>query len=104
MYTKKICSFPPIKITGSLSVYPGLPVSICCAMALSTEQIGFREDNEFPICELQFISIRRIMAVEAPSHAFSMVQLDVYVFILELSLRGVSRNAFMAGTAWENSL
>jgi hypothetical protein len=43
------------------------------------------------------------MAVEAPSHAFSMVQLDVYVFILELSLRGVSRNAFMAGIAWENS-
>ncbi len=72
----------PRKVPGSLSVDARLPVFENVAVAFSAEPIAFGKVDKFPIVKSQPISFCRIMAIEAPSHCFRMMQLDLGMFFL----------------------
>ncbi len=97
--TEIVGSFPAPKITGPFSVDTGFPVSIHGAVTFAAEPIALREIDELSIIKPELVAILCIVAVEAPSHALCMVELDVRMFFLEFPLFRIDLHAGMAVAA-----
>jgi hypothetical protein len=65
------------KVSRPFSMDACPPVSKDGAMTFAAEPIAFGKVDEFPVVKPQLISFCRIMAIEAPSHRFRMMQLDL---------------------------
>ena len=70
------------KVSRPFPMETCLPVLVHISVTFATEPVAFGKLNEFAIVEPQFISIPRIVAVEAPSHGLRMVQRDIGMLFL----------------------
>jgi len=69
------------KISRPFSMDACPPVSKGGAMTFAAEPIAFSKVDEFPVVKSQLISFCCIMAIEAPSHRFRVMQLDLGMLI-----------------------
>jgi hypothetical protein len=79
------------------------PVLVDRTMAFTTELVAFRKINQLSVIESQFIPIFCIMAVKTPSHGLRMMQLDLRMFLFQLSLFPVDLHGGMAVAAGEDA-
>jgi hypothetical protein len=84
------------KVSGPLPMDARLPVPINVAVAFPAEPVAFRKVDKLSIEEPQFISIFSIVTVEAPPHRLCVMELDIGMLFLELSLL---RDDFHRGVA-----
>jgi hypothetical protein len=93
----------PGKISHPLSMKASLPIFIDISMAFATEAIAFCEVDQISVIKPQFVPILRIMAVEAPSHRFGMMKLDIRVLFFQDPLLSIYFHGRMAVAAGEHS-
>ena len=102
--TKIVSSFPGAgKIPRPFPVNARLPVSEDIAVTFAAKPVALVEVDQFSTKEAKFITISRVMTVEAPPHRFRMMQFDLRMFLLELSLLSVDFHGGMTIAAGENS-
>ncbi len=92
------------KVSGPLSVDACFPGPVDVAMAFSTEPIAFGEVDELSIVKSQLVTISCIVAIQTPSHGFSMMEFDVRMFVFQLSFLTVQLHRGMAATAGKHAL
>jgi hypothetical protein len=91
------------KVSGPLSMNACLPVFILGAMTFAAEAIAFCEVDQISVIKPQLVPILRIMAVEAPSHRFGMMKLDIRVLFFQDPLLSIYFHGRMAVAAREHS-
>jgi hypothetical protein len=92
------------EISCSLAVNPYSPALVKVAMALSAEPVAFLEIDEFIVIQAQFVAVFDVMAIEAPSHRFGVMELDVRMLLFQLSLRSIGLHGGVAVAAREQPL
>jgi hypothetical protein len=73
-------------------------------MALAAEPIALGEFYQFAVEQSQAISISRIMAVEAPSHRFGVMEFDIGMLFLEYPFLSIELHRGMTVGAGVHSL
>jgi hypothetical protein len=102
--TKIVSSFPGAgKVARPFPVNTRLPVSVDIPVTFAAKPVTLVEVDQLCIIEAKFITISRIMAIEAPPHGFRMMQFDLRMFLFELSLLPVDLHGGMTVAARENS-
>ena len=101
---KKIGPFAPEKIARPFPVDACLPVSVNRAVTFATESVTFSEVDQLSIIETELISISGIMAIETPSHRLGVMQLDIRMLFVQLSLLRIDLHGGMAVTAGIHAL
>ncbi len=101
--TEVVCPFASPKITGPFSMDTSFPVSIHGAVTFAAQPIALRKIDELSIIKLELVAILCIVAVEAPSHALCMMELDVRMFFLEFPLFRIDLHAGMTVAAGKES-
>jgi hypothetical protein len=91
------------KVSDPLSMNACLPVFILGAMAFAAEAITFCEVDQISVIKPQLVPILRIMAVEAPSHRFGMMKLDIRVLFFQDPFLSIYFHGRMAVAAGEHS-
>ncbi len=81
----------------------GFPVSIHGAVTFAAQPIALREIDELSVIKPELVAISCIVAIQAPSHALRMMELDVRMFFLELPFFCIDLHAGMAIAAGEKS-
>ncbi len=92
------------EISHPFSMNASPPVLVLVAMAFAAEPIAFCKVDQVPVIEPQLISILRVMAVEAPSHRFGVMEFDIGVLFLEFPFLTIHLHRGMAVTAGEQAL
>jgi len=92
------------KISGPLPMDPRFPGSVNVPMTFTTEFVAFCEVDELPVEKPQFVAIPCIVAIKAPSHRLCMMELDIGMFILQVSVLPVHLQGGMAIAAGEHAL
>jgi hypothetical protein len=101
---EKIGSLPRThKVSCSFPVNARLPISVLRPMTFATEPVALSEVDQFTIIKSQFIPVFCIVAIQAPSHRFSMMELDICMFLFQFPLFSVHLQGGMAVTAGENA-
>jgi hypothetical protein len=95
---------PLEEVARSFSMDPGSPVSIEVAVAFPAKLVAFGEINQFAVIKPQFVPVLWVMAVQAPSHGFGMVDLDGGVLVFQLPFLGVQLHGGMAIAAGKHPL
>ena len=90
--------------SGPLPMNARFPGSVNVPMAFATEPVAFCEIEELSIVKPQFISILSVVAVKAPPHRLSMMELDIGMFLLQLPLFSVHLHGGMAVAAGKHAL
>jgi hypothetical protein len=102
--TEIISSLASPKISRPFPMDTCLPVSVDIPVAFAAEPVAFGEIDEFSVKKPKFVSIFCIVAVEAPSHGFRVMELDVRVFVFEFPLFPIDLHRGMTVAAGEHSL
>jgi hypothetical protein len=92
------------KVSGSLAVDPYFPALVKVAMAFSAEPVAFLEIDQFAVVQAQFVAVFGVMAIEAPSHRFGVMELDVCMLVFQLSLCSIGLHGGVAAAAGEQPL
>jgi hypothetical protein len=92
------------KISGPLPMDPRFPSFVNVPMTFPTESVAFCEVDELPVEKPQFVAVPRIVAIKAPSHRLRMMELDIGMFILQVSLLPVHLQGGMATAAGKHAL
>jgi len=92
------------KGSGSLAMDPYSPALVEVAVALSAEPVAFFESDEFTVIQAQFVAVLGVMAIEAPSHRLGVMELDVCMFLFQLSLCSIGLHGGVAVAAGEQPL
>jgi len=101
---EKISSLSANKIARSLPMNTCLPVSIEVTVTLAAESIALREIDQFSVEKPKLIPVLCIVAIEAPSHGFSMMEFDVSVLLFEFSLFPIGLHGGMTIAARKHAL
>jgi hypothetical protein len=88
----------------SLAMNPYPPALVEVAVALSAEPVAFFEIDEFVVIQAQFVAVFGVMAIEAPSHRLGMMELDIRMFLFQLSLGSIGLHGGVAVAAREQPL
>jgi hypothetical protein len=88
----------------SLAMNPYSPALVEVAVALSAEPVAFLEIDEFVVIQAQFVAVFGVMAIEAPSHRLGVMELDVRMFLFQLSLGSMGLHGGVAAAAREQPL
>ena len=70
------------KVSGPFPMDTGFLVPVHISVTFPAEPVAFSEVDQFPVIKPEFISISRIMTVEAPPHGLRMVQHDIGMLFL----------------------
>ena len=92
------------KISGPFSVDPRSPGLVNVPMAFATELVAFCEIDELPVEESQFVAISCVVAIQAPSHRLSMMELDIRMFVFQFSFFAIDLHGGMAIATWKHTL
>jgi hypothetical protein len=103
--TEEVGSFSGArKVSRSFPMNTRSPVSVLRPMTFATEPIAFGEFYQFAVVQSQPISISCVMAVEAPSHRFGVMEFDIGVFFFQLPFLSIHLHRGMTIAAREHSL
>ena len=103
--TEEVGSFPGTrKVSRSFSMNTRSPISVLRPMTFATEPIALGEIDQFTVVQSQLISISWVMAVEAPSHRFGVMEFDVGVFFSQFPFLSIHLHRGMAVAAGEQPL
>jgi hypothetical protein len=83
------------KVSHPFSMNTGLPVLIDITMTFTAEPMAFGKVDQLPIVKTQLISILCIVAIETPSHRFSVMELDIGVLFFQFPLFSIHFNGGM---------
>jgi hypothetical protein len=81
----------------------GLPIFVDISMTFAAETIALRKVDQIPVKESELIPILRIVAIEAPSHRFGMMEFDIGVFFFQFSLLSIHLHGSMTVAAGKQS-
>jgi hypothetical protein len=73
-------------------------------MTFATEPIALGEIYQFAVVQSQLVSILCVMAVEAPSHRFGVMEFDIGVFFFQLPFLSIHLHRGMAAATGEQPL
>jgi hypothetical protein len=92
------------KVSRSLAVDPYPPASVEIAVALPAESVTFLKIDQFAVVQTQSVAVLCVVAIEAPSHRFGVVQFDVGMLLLQLSLCSIDLHGGVTIAAREQTL
>jgi hypothetical protein len=101
---EKVSSLAAPKISRPFPMDTCLPISIDISVTFTAKPVALGEIDEFSVKKPKFVSIFCIVAVEAPSHGFRVMKLDVRVFVFEFPLFPIDLHRGMTVAAGEHSL
>jgi hypothetical protein len=87
------------EVAGPLPVNTSLPIIVDIAMAFPTQTVTLIVTDELPVKETQFVPISGVVAVETPTHCFSMMQHDILMSLLQFPPFKIDLHGGMALTA-----
>lgn len=102
--TEKVSSLAAHKIARSFPMNACFPISIEVTMAFAAESVALCKIDELPVVKPKFIPVLCVVAVEAPSHGFSVMELNVGVFFLEFPLFSIHFHGGMTIAARKHAL
>ena len=102
---EEVSSFPGTrKVSRSFPMNTRSPIFVLRPMTFATEPITVGEFYQLAVVQSQPIPISCVMAVEAPSHRFGVMEFDVGVFFLQFPFLPVDLHRGMAVAARVHSL
>jgi len=92
------------KIPGPFPMDACLPVPVHIPVTLATEPVTLGEIDELAVVKAEFIPVFCIMAIEAPSKVFTMMEDDIRMLVFEFPLFPIDFQRSMTVAAGEHSL
>ena len=92
------------KVSGPFPMDACLPIPIDIAVTFPAKPVAFSKVDQLSVVEPQFISIFCIVAVEAPPHRLRVMELDIGMLFLELSLLRIDFQRGVTVAAGKHSL
>jgi hypothetical protein len=102
--TEKVSPLAAPKIPRPFPMDACLPVSVHIPMTLAAEPVTLSEIDELAVVKAEFIPVFCIMAIEAPSKVFTMMEDDIRMLVFEFPLFSIDFQRSMTVAAGEYSL
>jgi hypothetical protein len=102
--TEIVNPLAPPKIPGPFPMDACLPVPVHIPVTLAAEPVTFGEIDELAVVQAEFIPVFCIMAIEAPSKVFTMMEDDIRMLVFQFPLFPIDFQRSMTVAAGEHSL
>ena len=93
---------PRQEVASPLTMNTRLPILENVSVAFSAETVALFEIDKLSVVKPEFISVFPVVTIEAPPHGLGMMEFDLGVFFLKLSLLAIHFHGGMTVAAGED--